>query len=93
MTFYISTCHFVFTHFFLYSGHPRKTREATEAVEASKIINGHTQNIKPDENGVCPCPICPKGNLIVNSLFLAFLIISFDFCEFEKNSNLLTPNS
>ena len=54
-----------FTLFFINLGHPRKTREA------SKMIIGQTQNIKPDKNGVCPCPICPKGNLIINSLFFA----------------------
>ena len=53
--------------FYINLGHPRKTR----AVETSKMIIGHTQNITADINGVCPCPICPKGNLIVNSLFLA----------------------
>ena len=40
------------------SGHPREPREA---VEASKMIIGHTQNINPDKDGVCSCPICPKG--------------------------------
>ena len=40
------------------SGHIREPREA---VEASKMIIGHTQNINPDKDGVCSCPICPKG--------------------------------
>ena len=39
-------------------GHPRKTRAADDA---SEMIIGYTQNIEPDENGVCSCPICPKG--------------------------------
>ena len=49
------------------SGHPREPREA---VDVSKMIIGHTQNINPDKGGVCRCPVCPKGNLFMNSLFL-----------------------
>ena len=49
------------------SEHLRKPREA---VDASKKIIGDIQKINPDKDGVCTCPICPKGNLFINSLFL-----------------------
>ena len=44
------------------------------------MIIGQTQNIKPDKNGVCPCPICPKGNLLILTMGFAFKILS-DFLE------------
>ena len=56
MYFQILPC-YIFLNF--NSGHPREPREA---VEASKMIIGQTQNINPDKDGVCSCPICPEGN-------------------------------
>jgi hypothetical protein len=42
-------------------------RDPRDTAKASKMMIGKIQYLNPDKNGVCLCPICPKGNLIITN--------------------------
>ena len=42
-------------------------RDPRDTAKASKMMIGQIQHLNPDKNGICPCPICPKGNLFITN--------------------------